>query len=240
MSFTQKTFTPISAQSNSDSTNAWTYRTGDDEATLEGANYFIKKINEIKDGDALFGQSSEGPFLAAFTNDGETIQLTIRQQGVLSGADVGSVPGVEARSFDLQTPAGLGIANKRQVSFGAAQPPALDANGTYTAQEDGQRTFAVGLSFQRLFNNMETCVWVYRAVNDVVTTTELIRIDGNKQRETFAFTTVETMLKNDEVKFYFYLDPMGASDGTLAPAINGDGLPDAPAATLEVTKMVII
>ena len=44
MSFTQKSFGPISSHGNSDMPNIWTYRTTDSSVDILQADYFIKKI----------------------------------------------------------------------------------------------------------------------------------------------------------------------------------------------------
>ncbi len=159
------------------------------------------------------------------------------------GDSVDAVIEVSAKSFAVQNPVGIGVANIMPISFGAAQPPELDANGKYTAGVDGQVTLAVEVSMQRGGVGGEAHLWIIARLNGTPTGSQKFILDNNRERIVNNFTVIENLMIGDTVEFFLYRQDDGGTmqnDGGLYPAANPDGLPDAPSAFLEVTKSVIV
>lgn len=156
------------------------------------------------------------------------------------GDSVNAIFEIVAKSYEIQNPNGIGISNDMPISFGAAQLPELDANGKFTADFSGQATLTVELAMQRGGNGGEAHLWVVAVINDDAISTQKFIIDNNKERIIYNFTVVENMLEGDEIQFFLYRDSSNNNDGGLYPALNNDGLPDAPSAFLEVSRLVIV
>ena len=75
MAFTQSSFTPIGAHSNSDSPRLFSYRSADSFATIQSSNYFDDKINQINDGDFIQLDSSDSNAMMVFVKSGSTLSI---------------------------------------------------------------------------------------------------------------------------------------------------------------------
>jgi hypothetical protein len=142
-------------------------------------------------------------------------------------------------SYDVQAPPNTGVANETQITFGAAKGN-MSALGTWTCPSDGQYAFALKLSFERSNSGGEALFWVYSTVNGAMSGTSQFHIlDTSRQREHLSFTVDVNLNREDEIKFYFYLDSTSQNDGALTPRINPDGRPSATSASLSVTQSII-
>ena len=81
MAFTQETFAPVGANS-APTPATFSYETGDSAATVVTAGYFIKKIEQLREGDYIFAHTSGGAFIFTVTSDTSTVLNSI------SGGDV--------------------------------------------------------------------------------------------------------------------------------------------------------
>jgi len=76
MAFTQQTFSPVGANS----TNApavYAYQTADTKAQVAAADYFIKKVFSLNEGDFINLFASDGFAIATVNADQKSITLSI-------------------------------------------------------------------------------------------------------------------------------------------------------------------
>jgi len=75
MAFTQESFSPIGAPSNSNSPRLFSYGTSDSSSAVEQADYFIDKINQINDGDLVQMKTSDSNSVMVFNKSGGALTL---------------------------------------------------------------------------------------------------------------------------------------------------------------------
>ena len=81
MAFTQETFAPVGANS-APTPATYSYETSDSAAAIVSAGYFIKKQDQLREGDYIFAHASGGAFIFTVTSDTSTVINSI------SGGDV--------------------------------------------------------------------------------------------------------------------------------------------------------
>lgn len=81
MAFTQETFAPVGANS-APTPATYSYETSDSVAAIVSAGYFIKKQDQLREGDYIFAHASGGAFIFTVTSDTSTVINSI------SGGDV--------------------------------------------------------------------------------------------------------------------------------------------------------
>ena len=81
MAFTQETFAPVGANS-APTPATYSYETSDSAAAIVSAGYFIKKQDQLREGDYIFAHTSGGAFIFTVTSDTSTVINSI------SGGDV--------------------------------------------------------------------------------------------------------------------------------------------------------
>ena len=153
--FNQKTFTPVSSHGNSDSPNAWSYRTADTKAEVIAAGYFSSKYPILNDGDFLQLVTSDSELIGTFTQSGDDFIITSISE--VFDPQIGMVVERTLEAVSLaadQQPTLRGKDNALPLEFGAAQgsvsdPVMIDVNGLTTFNQLGLNRISAILQFGR-------------------------------------------------------------------------------------------
>jgi len=153
----------------------------------------------------------------------------VRTMGVLLSAD----------SFVSQNPVGLNT--PLQVTYGAAQPPLLDAAGAFTTPEDGQYEFKFAFQYSR--GGSGGVAWIYFRIlkNGVqLGTSSLAKLDGVNDDFPAEFNNTLDLLVGDVITVEIVRDSSGTNAGGLATNTPSLGWSASPSASLSVRRSVLI